>query len=191
MARRPPLRITAGELKGRAFDAPEGEGTRPGLTRVRQALFDSLATRLGGASVLDMFGGSGAFSFEALSRGATSVVAIDLDRRACRVMGRNAGSLAVEDRCRIVQADSLLYGAQLATNAERFDLVFVAPPYWKGLQREALVVVEAHKLLALDGVAVVQRDGREQPAETDLGGLRMLRERRWGNTVVAFYSWRR
>lgn len=125
------MRIVAGELRGRAIDAPPGEGTRPTIDRVREALFSSLYSLRGGfegAWVLDAFAGSGALGLEALSRGAAHAVFYELDAKAAAVVKRNVGSCGIEaSRAAVLRRDVL----QAPPTAQRppFDLVFLDPPY--------------------------------------------------------------
>ena len=99
------MRIIAGMARGRTFDAPEGMGTRPTLDRVRENVFNILQMKVRGASVLDLFSGSGAMAFEALSRGAESAVLVDRDRSAHQVQQRNAQKLRMDGQCRILLCD--------------------------------------------------------------------------------------
>lgn len=183
------MRITAGRFRGRTIEAPPGETTRPVLTRVRQAVFDQLKPWVEGGRVLDLFCGSGGFLFEALSRGAAHGFGIDLARPACQTVLRNAKSLRVEtSELTIEQGDSLAKIAGLAARELAFDVVFVAPPYWKGLQREALARLDRTPLLLPEGVIAMQRDAKEADTEPELERLERVRERTYGNTIFAFYQ---
>jgi len=120
------MRIISGTLKGHTFDSPKGFQTHPMGDKIRTALFNTLGD-IKGLSVLDAFSGSGALSFEALSRGAESSVALELDKEAYKVIRANAEKLAVGDRMKLfhINARSWTY----RNNTERFDLVFCDPPY--------------------------------------------------------------
>ena len=129
------MRIVAGSLGGRVFDSPNSHRTHPMSDRVRGALFNVLG-ELDGLTVLDAFAGSGALSFEALSRGAQSVVTIDNDRDAQRVVDRNVQTLELEGKMKLVKASS---NAWLNTNPSAcFDVVLCDPPY-DNLQMNLLV----------------------------------------------------
>jgi 16S rRNA (guanine966-N2)-methyltransferase len=127
------VRIVAGEWRGRRIDAPKGEGTRPTSDRVREALFSSLAARLGaglgGAVVLDMFAGSGALALEALSRGATRAVLMEKDRGAAAVVKANVAHMEADDRVTTIVADALGPALDRASRLGPFSLLFVDPPY--------------------------------------------------------------
>lgn len=121
------MRIIAGEWRGRSIEAPPGSATRPTADRVRETLFSMLASRLGSFEelrVADLFAGSGALGFEALSRGASSVTFVESDGEAAAVIRRNAAKLAADERVR------LILGSALALpRSEPFDLIFADPPY--------------------------------------------------------------
>ena len=91
------MRIIAGSARGRTFDAPQGRDTRPTLDRVRENVFNILQMKVRGAKVLDLFSGSGAMAFEAISRGAAEAVLVDIDRAANAVQRQNADAARVID----------------------------------------------------------------------------------------------
>ena len=125
------MRIVAGTLKGRIIEAPQGDGTRPTVDRVREALFSSLFSLRGGfedAVVLDAFAGSGALGIEALSRGATRAVFYERDAKAAAVLKRNIASCKLDaTQAQIVQRD--IVKAPPSGQVPVFDLVFLDPPY--------------------------------------------------------------
>ncbi len=127
------MRIIGGSLSGRTFSAPPGRGTRPTPDRVREALSSALEARgaIRGARVLDLFAGSGALAFEALSRGAAEAVLIDRDPRCIRILRDNADELGVSELVRTLRLDLLAPGASTKIVAPEggFDLLFADAPY--------------------------------------------------------------
>ena len=124
------MRIVAGEWRGRAIEAPPGAGTRPTSDRVRETLFSMLTSRLGsfeGLRVADLFAGSGALGFEALSRGAASATFVESDSAAVGAVRRNAAKLGAGDRARVIASSALALPM-----SEPFDLLFADPPYAAG-----------------------------------------------------------
>lgn len=120
------MRVVAGSLGGRTFDAPPGHRTHPMSDKVRGALFNALGD-IEGLTVLDAYAGSGALSFEALSRGAASSVAIDIDKGANRTIVNNVAKLGLGGLIQSIQAGVTSWSE---TNADiQFDLVFADPPY--------------------------------------------------------------
>jgi 16S rRNA (guanine966-N2)-methyltransferase len=133
------VRIIAGEWRGRSIEAPPGRATRPTADRVRETLFSMLASRLGSfedLTVADLFAGSGALGFEALSRGAASATFVEQDPKAAAAIKRNAERLGAADRVRIL-SDS----AFALPKAESFDLLFADPPYAQGSGSAAVEAV--------------------------------------------------
>ncbi|MDQ4068917.1 MAG: 16S rRNA (guanine(966)-N(2))-methyltransferase RsmD [Actinomycetota bacterium] len=167
------MRVVAGLAGGRRLEAPAGRKVRPTSERVREALFNALGSlhAVEGATVLDLFAGTGALGIEALSRGAASAVFVDADAQAVSAVKANLVATGLADRGRVVQADVLRYLAD--GRAEAVDIAFADPPYafdgWPAL----LAVVPA-RLLAI-----------EARAHVALGeGWDPLRSKRYGDTVV-------
>lgn len=176
-------RIVAGVAGGRRLAVPP-RGTRPTSERVREALFGALeaAGELDGATVLDLYAGSGALGLEALSRGATGATFVEADRRALDVLRRNAAAVGLPGvRVLPGSVESVLAGPAPAP----YDLILADPPYDLANDRlaEVLAAVAAGGWLAADGVLVVERAARDGEPPWP-AGLTGLRTRRYGDTVV-------
>jgi 16S rRNA (guanine966-N2)-methyltransferase len=180
------MRIIAGEHKGRAIVAPGGQGTRPTADRTRQALFNVLehapwGRSLVGARAADLFAGSGALGLEALSRGADLCLFADHDAAARAVIARNVAALKLEARCEIKAWDA----TRLAPRAgSPFDLVFLDPPYGKGLVPPTLTALRAGGWLAAGALVVVETGAGEMARDAD--GFEALDARMWGAATVTF-----
>ncbi len=138
------MRIIAGKWRGRTIDAPAGQATRPTADRVRETLFSMLASRLGSFEnlrVADLFAGSGALGFEALSRGAATAIFVENDAKAAAVIRRNAEKLGAS--AKVVGSSALAL-----PRCEPFDLVFADPPYARGAGSAAVKAAEAAGWLA-------------------------------------------
>ncbi len=125
------MRVIAGSAKGFGLSAPKHLGLRPTPERVREAIFSSLAERIPGARVLDLFAGTGAFGIEALSRGAESAVFVEKDGRAMALVADNLRKTRLADRARMFRDDVRHAIEVLAREGATFDLVFADPPYFK------------------------------------------------------------
>lgn len=180
------MRIIGGWAGGRRLEAPRGAATRPTSDRVREALFSILGPPPEGARVLDLFAGAGGLGFEALSRGAAEVVFVDRAPAALRCVRDNAGALGVMDAVEIHRGDALAVLRRLASRGDRFDLVFVDPPYATDLAATSLRELGAGSLVAPGGIVVVEHDRRRPPA-TESGCLIQADSRRYGDTAVTFY----
>ncbi len=171
------LRIVAGELGGRRIYAPPGESLRPTAERTREAIFSMLGS-LQGASVLDLFCGTGALGLEALSRGAATLTLVDTEIGPA---ARNVELLAVGDRCTLVEADALAF---LESGSERFDLVLCDPPYRLADRLGSQLEKPLERRLAA-GARVVVESAPDAPLELTLP---LERERRYGAARVRIYE---
>jgi 16S rRNA (guanine966-N2)-methyltransferase len=176
------LRIVAGELKGRRIEVPDEAATRPTGDRTREALFDILGAQVRGARVLDAYSGSGALGFEALSRGAASVMFIESDAGAIARLKKSAERLGVAARCdvRAGRVDEVLGDRQVAGP---FDLVLADPPY--GSTERPILLALVRGRLAPGGLVVLERAAAEPPAVAV--GLERVREARYGRSSLDFY----
>ncbi len=172
-----PLRIVAGEWRGRALTAPPGRDTRPTADRVRQALFDMLLHApwggrdvVAGAHVLDGFAGTGALGLEALSRGAAHATFVEQDRAALAALRANIARCRAEARSTVLAADLLALPQGI-----EFALVFLDPPYGSGLVPRALARLRTAGRL-VPGALIIAETGREE----ELPGIEPLAERAHG-----------
>lgn len=175
------MRVIAGIAKGRRLRAPEGGGTRPMMDRVREALFSSLGTRVGGAEVLDLFAGSGSIGLEALSRGASRAVFVERGRPALRALRANLEAVGLGGE--VVAGDAAGF---VAATPDRFDLVFVDPPYDLPLASVEEVLVAARARLRPGGVVVVHR--RAETGVPRAPGLVIVDRRRYGDTEITRFE---
>ena len=176
------MRVIAGTLKGRRLDAPSWKGLRPTADKLRETLFNVLATGIEGASVLDGYAGTGAVGIEALSRGAASVTFVEEDARAVRLIEANLGRCGVSDRYAIIRARFADAAAQLS--GRRFDVVFLDPPYAEPAIATALEA--GSRLLAAAGILILEH-ARRDPAPAIAGVLTKTRDLVSGDSALAFY----
>ncbi len=157
--------------------------TRPTLDRVRENVFNILQMKVRGAQVLDLFSGSGAMAFEALSRGAEAAVLVDRDRAAHQVQQKNAQKLRMAENCRILLCDWQDAVRRLAAEGARFDVVFLDPPY---RMQDLTAVFEALRpVLAEDAVLLLEHDSASFPRVAD--GFDMYDSRKYGAAGVSFF----
>ena len=172
------MRVIAGEYKGRRLQAPPGDAVRPTPDRVREALFSILGARVEGATVLDLFAGSGALGIEALSRGAASAVFVDDDPRAVDAIERNLSEIGADGE--VKRRDALAF---LAQTPARFDLVFADPPYSSAPELAGALTERIPRVLADDAVIVIESHKRT-PLELDLP---LVTERDYGKTRIRIH----
>ncbi len=167
------IRIIAGEFKGRRLKTPATDKVRPTADRVREAWFSILQRSIRGARVLDLFAGSGALGFEALSRGAVSADFVELHRFALATLKANVKTLKVDDRAAIHRADALRFAERL--HPGQYDVAFADPPY---AGQEAARLVAMFRLNAFARIFSI-----EHPADQPIPGDDT---RRYGDTAVTF-----
>jgi 16S rRNA (guanine(966)-N(2))-methyltransferase RsmD len=180
------MRIIAGALKGQRLVTPRGHRTRPTADQVRIALMDTLMPSLAGARFLDLFAGAGGVGLEALSRGAARAVFVERDAEAAQALRRNVTALRLAGETRVLAMDVGRALHRLAADGERFDLVFLDPPYGAGLVEDTLVRLGAGDHLTLDAVVVAQHFTKHAPPER-VGTLAAYRARRFGETTLTFF----
>jgi len=125
------MRIITGTARGTKLDAPEGLNTRPTAERTKEAVFSAIQFSIEGRNVLDVFSGSGQMALEALSRGARSAVAIDMDKKACDIIRKNADKTHLSEKVHLIMADAITALGKL--KGQKFSIVFIDPPYASGL----------------------------------------------------------
>jgi len=159
------VRIVAGRFRGKALLSPAGDGIRPTADRVRESLFNVLASRLGpdftGLKVIDLFAGTGALGLEALSRGAGPLVFVEIDTEARGLIRDHIEAFGAGGVAKLLRRDATALGP--AGTMGPFDLVFLDPPYRQGLGEKALLSLRDGGWLAPDALLVL-----EESAEVDI-----------------------
>lgn len=183
------MRIVAGSLKGRAIVAPEGQNTRPTSDRARQAVFNVLehaswAEPLRGARVIDLYAGSGALGFEAVSRGAAFCLFVEIEDEARGAIRENADAYGLMGRTRVHRRSATDLGVRPGSAGEAFDIAFLDPPYAKGLGEQTLLRLTEGGWLKPGAIVVFER-GSDEP-DIDTPGYERLDARDYGAARVLF-----
>lgn len=183
------MRIVAGKFKGAAIVAPKSQSTRPTSDRLRETIFNILAhgldVDLNGSRVLDLFAGSGALGFEAISRGARHCTFIEEGAEARGAIRRNMEALGLNGAAKIFRRDAARLGG--AGTVEPFDIVFADPPYDKGLGEKAFLSAVQGNWVQPDAVCILEERASaliEMPEAFEL-----LDERTAGDSQILFYRW--
>ncbi len=184
------IRITAGEWKGRSLATPPTQATRPSQARLRQALFNSIQFTIPEAKILDLFAGSGSFSFEALSRGAASAVLVENHRSALEAISKNIRDLKIGSNVRVIKED-VEKSIPLLLRTTPFNFIFADPPYAGGWEMRLLGDLPWPNLLADDGIFVLEWGVLKSkieavPEETE--HLVKIREKVYGDSVLTSYQ---
>ncbi len=182
------MRIVGGQFKGRAIVAPQGRDTRPTGDRARESVFNVLAHAewspgVEGRRVLDLFAGSGALGIEAMSRGAAFALFVETEAAARGAIRDNIEAFGLFGTTRIHRRDATDLGLRPAGLSEPFDLVFLDPPYGKGLGERALAALGDGGWITADAIIVFEVGASETPLTP---AFETLDERTYGAAKVLF-----
>ena len=172
------LRIITGKAKGKKIETLEGEATRPTSERIKEAVFSSIQFDVENRRVLDLFAGSGQLGLEALSRGAASASFVDSAREAIDVVKKNAKSTGFFDACRYIVSDWRNY-IRKASGRDKYDLVFIDPPYAMECCGDALSRLSESSLLER-GAIVVLESGTEEVDVTAFPNFEVIKSTHYG-----------
>ena len=182
------MRIVGGEFRGRRLAQPKNQAIRPTSDRNRESLFNVIGhnwpEKLNSTRVLDVFAGTGALGFEALSRGAEHCLFIELNKQGWDLIQQNIDILNVKDRTSIFRKDATKLG-KVAANGD-FSLVFADPPYGKGLGERAIAALVEGRHLTDDALVVLEE--RHDCLPEYLPGFNKCDERRTGETAIGFFE---
>ncbi len=181
------MRVISGKLKGRRLLTPAGRDVRPTSDKLRETLFNILAPRVAGARVLDGYAGTGAMGIEALSRGAVEAVLVDESARSAAVIRENLTRLKLLQRAQVWIVPVARALRKLDKAGEKFDLIFLDPPYERGLVKTTLEAIGQCALLNPAAIVVVEHSGREA-VRPDYGALLLNDQRRYGDTLLSFFD---
>jgi 16S rRNA (guanine(966)-N(2))-methyltransferase RsmD len=177
------MRITAGRFKGMRLPSLRGKTVRPTTERVREAVFNILGPVVEGAHILELFAGSGAFGFEALSRGAASVVFVDKDKKVAATIAETASMLGLQDSSSILVMDASRAMEKLARANERFSIIYLDPPYDTGWIARIMNAPALITLFTADGVLLVEK-GIHTPDSPLPDAFRKRLVRQYGDTLI-------
>ena len=177
------MRVITGKARGVTLKTPTGMTTRPTTDRVKEALFSIIHFDLPGATILDLFGGTGQLGIEALSRGAKSAVFVDSNDIACKLIRENLKRAKLESEGRVVRSDYLDF---LKNCKNQFDIILLDPPYAEVFLENSLKMITEIDILQSGGIIVAERPvGKELPG--DFAGFERSRDYKYGNTLITIY----
>lgn len=185
------MRITTGKFKGRNIKMPKH--IRPTQNKVRKAIFDILGDIVG-LSFLDLFAGSGAIGLEALSRGVGKVVFVESNKVCIRIIKYNLFTFELKHRpistlpsFMVIWQDTERALRRLEQGKERFDIIFLDPPYYQDLAKKTLKSLSLYDILAPNGIIICQHFKRDILPE-EIESLRLIKQAKYGDTFLSFYK---
>lgn len=183
------MRIISGLAKGRKLLSPVGMGTRPTLDRVKESIFDIIQNEVYGATVLDVFAGTGSLGLEAASRGAKNCYLVDKSPESFGFLRKNIVNLKFEEICKCFNMDSYNALKEFAAKGIVFNLIFIDPPYMKDMIPQAVEIISEKKLMASDGLIVTKIDSKEDIYK-GTEDIVLTKYKKYGNTTICFYRYK-
>lgn len=181
------MRIISGTCKGRRLSTLKGRNIRPTSDRVRESLFNIISWDIQGARVLDLFAGTGALGIEALSRGALLAVFVDTSQNACHLITQNCKRCDLISQSMILRHDLLRGNFPPRIRNDQFDIIFMDPPYDKGLPEKTLLIPDLANCLAPEGRIIVEHSYKEKIPE-NFSNLDIQDQRKYGKTLITFFT---
>ena len=172
------MRIISGKYKGKKLKGYDIEGTRPTMDRVKESIYGIIQGYIKDSTVLDLFAGSGSLGLEAISNGAKKLILIDNNKKVTDTLKENIRSF-VED----IEVLTIDYKKYLKTTNDKFDIVFLDPPYRAGLMNKALRIIEERQLLNENGIIICEFENIK--IETN---LELIKEKKYGPKTVQIYK---
>ena len=177
------MSVISGKARGVNLKTPEGVLTRPTIDRVKEALFSIINFDIPASNVLDLFGGTGQLGIEALSRGAKSAVFVDQREDACKLIKENLKRTKLDQDAKVVRMDYLDY---LKRCREKFDIIFLDPPYAEVFLENALKCITEIDILQSGGIIVAERPlGKDLP--WDFEGYTRSKDYKYGKVLLTIY----
>ena len=177
------MRVISGKARGVALKTPNGIKTRPTADRVKEAMFSIIQFELSGAKILDLFAGTGQLGIEALSRGASSAVFVDSQESACGLVRENLQRSKFAECAKVIRGDYLSY---LSSCNQKFDIIFLDPPYAEKILENALNKITEIDILQSGGIIVA-----EMPVDKmllcDFSGFSRSKDYKYGNTMLTLF----
>ena len=177
------MRVITGKARGVVLKTPAGNATRPTADRVKEALFSIIQFDVPNAKVLDLFGGTGQLGIEALSRGGQSAVFVDERSDSCELIKENLQRTRLAPLGRVVRSD---YAAFLRNCREKFDLIFLDPPYAEVFLENSLKMITEIDILQSGGIIVTERPANKELLFEFPGYIRS-KDYKYGNTLLTLY----
>ncbi len=178
------MRVITGKARGAKLNTLEGLSTRPTTEKVKEAVFSSLFDSVVCDNVLDIFAGSGQMGIEALSRGARRALFVEQDKKAAAVIKGNLESAKLSSQAEVMICDAFSF---FKMNRLKFDLVFLDPPYNKGLAVSALKAMSEAGTVNEGGIVVCESDDTDEIPE-EVGVFKMYKQARYGRCVISYFE---
>lgn len=180
------LRVISGKVRGLKLDTPKNDDVRPTTDRVKESLFNIINSYIMDSRVLDLFAGTGSLGIECLSRGAEKCVFVDVSKESISIVKSNIKKARVENESVVINAD-FKEAIKRLEGKDKFDVIFMDPPYYKEMFVKALESVDNADLLDEEGIIMIEHDSKDSFPEK-IGRLIQNKSKKYGNTTLTFYK---
>jgi 16S rRNA (guanine966-N2)-methyltransferase len=180
------LRITGGYLKGRNIALLKNDIARYTSSKAREAIFNIIGD-VNGCKILDLFAGSGSFTVEAMSRGSVSADSVEKDRNMAALLQKNLSNLSIDKDCLVLNMDVIYAIPFLCRKGYIYDIIFMDPPYKKGLIGETMVLLKNNILHNNDTIFILEYSKKEVTDLTFWKGLQEITTREYGDTTISIF----
>lgn len=181
------MRVISGKVRGLKLNTPKNEDVRPTTDRVKESLFNMINPYIMESNVLDLFAGTGSLGIECLSRGANKCVFVDISKESISIIKSNIKKARVENESIVLNSDFKDAISKLKIQGNKFDVIFMDPPYYKNMFIDALQKIDNASLLNEDGIIIIEHDSKDAFPE-NIGRLEKTRDKKYGNTTITFYK---
>lgn len=180
------MRVITGTAKGRRLKSLKGMETRPTMDRTKESLFNIINEWIPGCRFLDLYAGTGAIGIEAISRGAERAVFIEKNPRAVKIISDNLELTSLSGSAEVFCTDADNAVAVLAKRNQQFDIIYMDPPYGRGLVQKSMDRVCRNMILKSEGVIITESSKADLLPEM-ISCFRMFRQQKYGDTMLSFY----
>ncbi len=180
------MRVIAGQFKGRKLANLKGRKIRPTSDRIREAVFSILSQKIDNSMVLDLFAGTGALGIESLSRGAAKSVFVDKSKEAMKIINKNIELLKIKDKAEVFLHDACAISNLKIVFDQKFDLIFMDPPYDKGFIVKAFENAGLLSMMKSNSIIIAEHSIRDNNIEK-VAGLDLFDRRTYGETLISFF----
>lgn len=181
------MRVISGKARGLKLDTPKNLDVRPTTDRVKESLFNIINPYIRESNILDLFAGTGSLGIECLSRGAKNCVFVDKSKDSIGIVKSNVKKARVDNESIILNIDFKDAVKRLSVQNQKFDVIFMDPPYYENMFIDCLKSIDELNLLKEDGLIVVEHDTKDL-FDDSIGRLYKSREKKYGNTTITFYK---
>lgn len=181
------MRVISGSARSLKLKAPEGFDTRPTIDRIKESLFNMISDDLYDIDFLDIFSGSGGIGIEALSRGAKNAVFVDSSKESVDIINENLKFTRLFDKADVINADVFDAVSKFGREKRKFDIIFMDPPYKKGLVEEALATIFSADILKKDGFIIAEQSAEEPEISVD--GFRIFKIKNYNKIKMTFIEY--